>query len=150
VNDHEQVDAQEWEINVLCAQNIPKISKKTGGERTNPRVRLTVYDGGSVVPQAYATKVIKRNGFNPIWIDNEESFRFSVNDSSVAIVLFSVWDCDQKTGKEDFLGAAAVPVSCMRQGYRSVALFDANHMRGGDIAYASLFVKATRKSSGEI
>ena len=56
------------------------------------------------------------------------------------VVLFSVWDFDELV-TEDFIAAAAIPLSCMREGYRSVPLFDPNHMRCGAHAFTSLFIR---------
>ena len=50
---------------------------------------------------------------------------------AVSPLTFHVVSLDADEGKEDFIAAAAIPISCMRQGYRSIPLFDANHMRCG-------------------
>ena len=65
---------------------------------------------------------------------------------SAAIVLFSLWDFGEDSShenSEDFIAAAAVPISCLQEGYRSIALFDSNHMRCGSHAYSCLLTKET-------
>jgi phosphatidylinositol phospholipase C gamma-1 len=91
----------------------------------------------------YKTKPAKPNGLNPVWESNE-SYVFNVSNPSTAIVTFSVWDkLDDRS--EIFLAGAAYPVSCLREGYRSIALFNSAHARTGEYAYASLLVKASKR-----
>jgi hypothetical protein len=68
-----------------------------------------------------------------------------VNDPSTAVILFSLWDVDELDAGEDFIAAAAIPISCMRQGYRSIPLFDANHMRCGAHGNTMLLVRIDAK-----
>ena len=111
----------------------------------NPRVRVTLYDGGQNVPPiVHVTDTLKKNGLNPVW-DEKRGSNFEVNDASTAIVLFSLWDVDELNVEEDFIAAAAIPISCMRQGYRSIPLFDANHMRCGSHASTMLLARIDAK-----
>lgn len=129
---------QTWSIKVLSGFNLPKPRKKALMGPVNPRVRVTLYDGGNSVPIVHLTETVRTNGFNPIW-DEKEGATFNVLQPGSAIVLFSLWDWEE--GSEDFIAAAAMPVSCMRTGYRSVPLFDSNHMRCGAHGYSSLFIQ---------
>lgn len=134
-----------WNIKILSGYNLPKPRKKALSGNINPRVRLTLYDGGeNAPPVVHTTQTLQKNGLNPIW-DETDGGSFKVRDPSTAIFLFSLWDMDDVTGDEDFIAAAAIPVSCMRQGYRSVPLFDANHMRCGSHGYTMLMARVDAK-----
>jgi hypothetical protein len=77
---------------------------------------------------------------SPIW-NFEDSFHFDVKNSSVAVMQFTVWDKQNSLTKDDeFIASASVPISCMRQGIRSVQLFDENMTRSGAFDFASLLV----------
>ena len=132
---------QVWSIKILSGQNFPQPRKKILRGNINPRVRVTLYDGGLSPPIVHLTESVKMNGLSPIWAETKGA-KFHVKDPSTAILLFSLWDWETNQS-EDFIAAASIPVSCMRQGYRSVPLFDSNHMRCGSYAFASLLVQVT-------
>lgn len=128
-----------WAFKVLSASNLPRPKGKEVSGSISPRVRITLYDGGPTVPQVHLTDIVKRNGYNPVW-DEKKGVTFKdIAHPESAIILFSVWDSDE-SGTEDFLAAAAIPLDSMRSGYRSVSLFDANHMKCGAHSFASLFI----------
>jgi len=135
-----------WNVKILSGHNLPKPRKKALVGTINARVRVTLYDGGSnAAPTVHVTDTLTKNGLNPIW-DETEGSTFHVKDPSTAILLFSLWDWDDEVQDEDFIAAAAVPISCMRQGYRSVPMFDANHMRCGSHAFTTLLVRIDAKN----
>lgn len=128
-----------WQFKIMSGYNLPKTRKKAFAGCVNPRVRITLYDGGATDQVVYISETVKKNGLNPIW-DEEKGTTFeNIKDPDSAIIMFSVWDFNGD-GAEDFIAAGAVPLSCMRQGYRSVPLFDVNHMRCGAHAFTSLFI----------
>lgn len=128
-----------WTFKVLSASNLPKSKGKELSGSISPRVRVTLYDGGSKVPQVHLTEVVKRNGYNPVWSEGKGVTFNDIAYPESAVVLFSVWNSEEN-GAEDFIAAAAIPLDSMRLGYRSISLFDANHMKCGDHAFASLLV----------
>ncbi len=135
-----------WNIKILSGYNLPKPRKKAMSGSINPRVRVTLYDGGSHSPPVvHVTETLNKNGLNPIW-DEVDGASFKVKDPSTAVILFSLWDAgNSHGGDEDFIAAAAIPVSCMRQGYRSIPLFDANNFRCGSHAFTMLFARIDAK-----
>ena len=82
------------------------------------------------------------NGLNPVW-DEKNGFEFVVSRPWVAMLSISVYDKPEH-GIDDFVAGAAIPVSQLRQGYRSVALFDSTHSRTGPFAFASLLVNCQK------
>ena len=144
---------QQWKISLLCGSCLPKADSSmlrknvsvgaSSAALVDPFVRVTLFEGDSGgATIIHSTIPAKNNGLNPIWDREEDTFKVTVSKPSVAIVLFSVWDA--KT--QDFIAGAALPLSCFREGYRSVALFDSMHTRCGPYAFASLFIKAQKLS----
>ena len=124
--------SEKWSITILSGYNIPKTRRNVG-----PRVQVSVYSGKGK-PASWKTPH-GSNPIYPVW-KSDNKFSFTVPVPALAVVALSVWDESAGT----LLGAAAVPVHCIRQGYRSVSLFDRGHARTGPLCYASLFVKASK------
>ncbi len=62
------------------------------------------------------TKIIKNNGFNPIW---NESISFETDDEEVNMILFKVFDDDGT-----LLCWNAISVDCLLEGIRVVEMKD--------------------------
>ena len=135
--------AEQWTINVLCGAYLPSPPWKKSGVNINPYVKISVYDYGRNSIH-HRTEVAKSNGLNPVWDDKD--FEFICYTPSMSMLLFSVWDKGE-TNNGGFIGASAMPISCIREGYRSVPLFDRNNTRSGPHAFSSLLVLA-QKSTG--
>jgi phosphatidylinositol phospholipase C delta len=73
------------------------------------------------------------NGFAPLFHDKGKDFVVETPD--VAMLMFQAMDTDL-----GLLGMAAIPVSCLRRGYRSVQLYDKDCTREGAHAFATLLV----------
>lgn len=73
------------------------------------------------------------NGFAPIFYDKGKDFVVETPD--VAILLFQVTDTEFGV-----VGMSAIPVSCLRRGYRSVQLYNKDGTRHGPYAFATLLV----------
>jgi len=129
-----------WSFTVLGAFNLPKVGRKT----IRPCVRVSLYAGSTTETRIlYKTRPAGPNGLNPVWQASND-YTFDIRNPSIAMVSFSIWDKqDDKT--EVFVAGAAMPVSSMREGYRSVALFDGAHSRSGPLLYSSLLVKAHKR-----
>jgi hypothetical protein len=139
-----QEEGQRWKFSVLSGFKLPKPSGRRKVSVVNPFVRVSLYEGSSTAKRImYNTKRVKHNGLNPIWKE-DEVFDFTITNPSVAMLVFSVWD-KTDDGKEDFIAASSLPVSCIREGYRSVALFDAKHTRSGPHAFSTLLIKASKR-----
>lgn len=131
---------QTWYFTVLSAYNLPRIGRKI----IRPCVRVSLYAGSTTETRIlYKTRPANQNGLNPFWEGNN-AYTFEVENPSIAMVSFSVWDKhDDKA--EVFVAGAALPVSCLREGYRSVVLFDGFHSRPGPLQHSSLLVKAIKR-----
>ena len=63
------------------------------------------------------TKMVPNNGFNPIFGEN---FTFEVYCPEIAILVFQVFDQDNLSNEK--IGSYAIPVDCLRPGFRVVPL----------------------------
>lgn len=63
------------------------------------------------------TPVVKNNGFNPQFGD---VFTFNIYCPEIAVLVFQVWDQDNVSNEK--IGSYAVPIDCIRTGYRVVPL----------------------------
>lgn len=137
-----------WKIQVLCGSCIPSPESKleaTTITHINPFVKINVYGGDLEQRKGeHKTKVVEKNGLNPVF-DDKAGFVFKATNPSLAILTFTVWD-RADNGTDELIGGSAMPVACVREGYRSVPLFDKQHTRAGPYAYASLLVKAQKIS----
>lgn len=123
------------EVKILNGSCLPKPGGLSTGECIDPSVKISLFDchDGKEVESCQCTNNVIKNGFSPIW-NFEDSFHFDVKNSHVAVMQWTVWD------KSHFIASASVPISCMRQGIRSVQLFDQNMTRSGAFDFASLLV----------
>jgi phosphatidylinositol phospholipase C delta len=136
-------------VQVLSGYCIPKSeecnspgSQVSQKRSISPFVKVTIYDGSPATflkPPTHSTSVIKGNGLNPVWNDKEKSF--ACLNPSVGMLLIAVYDHCEVSKSDLFIGASAIPVSCLREGYRSVSLYDSNNMRSGAMRFASLLIK---------
>ena len=76
-----------------------------------------------------------KNFFSPIFEDKGK--KFVVETPDVAMLVFRV---EQNTDEGKEISTTAIPVSCLRKGYRSVQLYDADNTRLGRFASATLLV----------
>ena len=143
---------RELSIQILSGFGLPKSAEKSSTSTISPFVRVTMYDGspGALLPSpVFKTNVVEGNGLNPVW-NTKTSSSFSCLNPSVAMILIGVYDHCSVTKTDYFIGASAIPVSCIREGYRSVVLFDSNNTRSGAMKYASLFIRVTSKATSDI
>ena len=130
-------------VRILSGFCLPKSTEKKSSSAMNPFVRVMLYDGSPSTPlpsPTFNTHVVEGNGLNPVW-DGQDAANFSCLNPSVGMLLFAVYDHCNDSKTDLFIGASAVPVSCIREGYRCVPLFDADNARNGAKKYATLFVK---------
>jgi phosphatidylinositol phospholipase C delta len=131
-------------IRVLSGSCLPKPEGAKTGETIDPYVTITIHDvkkgeGGmpSYVSSTHSTAVIQDNGFCPVW--NEKKFKeFTVSSPADAMVQFSLRESD--VALDDKVGEAAIPINCLRKGYRSIQLYDLNNTRTGPFSFATLLV----------
>lgn len=120
-------------IRLVSAWQLPKESGTPKGEVIDPYVKIKMY-GITEDTKRYRSKVIQNNGFNPHW---DEKVSFDLTRADLAEVLFEIYDQD-KLSKDDFIGFAAIPISSLKPGYRSVNLYDKH---ANPLPEASLFVQ---------
>lgn len=138
------VSPQSISIRVLSGSCLPKPMGAKRGETIDPYVVVTVHDvkekaDGSLmyVSSSHTTSTVQDNGFCPKWNETKAT-EFVVHSPEVAVIHFSL--IEEDIGLDDKVGDAAIPVSCLRKGYRSIQLFDRNATRSGPFAYASVLV----------
>lgn len=122
-------------VHVISAQQLPKPQAAQGGEIIDPYVVLTL-TGAPGDEVSYKTATVNDNGFNPVF---NEVFAFNIRNPDIAVLNFVVWDED--IGSSDFVGFSSLPVSCMRAGVRSMAMFDQNGAREREFTFACLCVR---------
>lgn len=132
-------------IKILCGSCLPKPYGESVGEVIDPYVVVRVHDvENSVDPKRSSsssgqasnwlvtterkTSSVRDNGFYPQWTDAEE-FDFSVAHAEVAMLEFIVMDRDQGF-VDDCMCKSAIPVSCLRQGLRSVQFYNQGSQHG--------------------
>lgn len=140
-------------VRVLSGCCLPKVKVDGNGEIINPYVSVSVYDipfnGGKELISYGHTQTVSRNGYNPIWAQ-EGYFKFYVVNPDVAMLQFSLWDKDV-TSSDRLVASSSIPINCVREGYRSVHLFDEHYKRNGVLECSSLLVEVKlRKSTQEV
>jgi len=124
-------------LTVISAFQLPKVAGKEAtqkGEVIDPYVKVKIRGVPADETKSQKTKVVKNNGFNPHW--NAE-FKFPLTCPDLAILYFNVVDADV-ISSDDFIGQYAIPINCIREGFRAVPLKDA---RGNVYEKATLFVQ---------
>jgi phosphatidylinositol phospholipase C, delta len=140
-------------IRILSGSCIPKADGANQGENVDPYVKIITHDviSNSEGQEVYTsdserTGVVDNNGFHPIW--NEQKYHeFNVFSPYVAMIQFAVWESnkfamwDSTTVLDNLIAVAAIPIACLRQGYRSILLRDKNGTRTGAYGCATLLVE---------
>ena len=128
-------------VRVLSGNCLPKPKGDKDGETVDPYVTVVLHDVNQAeeyVSTSHTTACVNDNGFCPVW--NDPGKTFTVHTPDVATLVFNVVD-DDVVG-DDKIAAAAIPISCLRQGYRSVQLYDYHsNTRHGPFQYATLLVE---------
>ncbi|XP_017120555.1 1-phosphatidylinositol 4,5-bisphosphate phosphodiesterase gamma-1 [Drosophila elegans] len=88
-----------------------------GGKSNNPQIVVEIVGASYDTGVKYRTKV-NENGFNPVW---NETCEFVVRNPQFAILRFEVQDEDM-FAETHFIAQACYPLTCIRQGYRSVIM----------------------------
>lgn len=109
----------ELTVTVISARCIPKPAGSSKGEIVDPFVVLQLHGAAQDASEEVKTATVQNNGFNPVW---NSQFSFPIHFPEVAFLSFTVYDEDAL--KTNFIARSAVPVHCIRQGYRAVALLD--------------------------
>jgi phosphatidylinositol phospholipase C delta len=127
----------------LSGSCLPKPHGAKTGEIIDPFVQVIVHDvitSSSGIPsytsQLHSTNIVKENGFCPVWDDVGKDF--NIHHPGIAMIQFVVKDAD--VALHDDIAYAAIPIKCLRSGYRSIQLYDRNNTLSGPYKFASLLV----------
>ncbi|XP_042209036.1 1-phosphatidylinositol 4,5-bisphosphate phosphodiesterase delta-4-like isoform X2 [Homarus americanus] len=116
-------------VTVLSGQHLPNSVKK--GDIVDPYVQVKVR-GHPLDKQKQRSKVVKNNGFNPVW---NETLELSIKVPQVSLVYFSLRD--ESLARDPVLGLCCIPFRSISTGYRFVHFTE---MGGKSLAPAALFV----------
>jgi Phosphatidylinositol-specific phospholipase C, X domain/Phosphatidylinositol-specific phospholipase C, Y domain len=120
-----------WTFSIMGAYNLPRLGRRVW----KPTVRLSLYTGDG---KAMTKSTPSAHFHEPYW-HQQNSFNFTVLTPTISMFLIVL--CDES---DYFVASAAIPADCLREGYRSVCLFNRDHARVGAMKHCTLFVKATR------
>ncbi len=126
-------------IRVLSGSCLPKPYGAKSGEFIDPYVQTTVHDirGTTYTTASHSTQTITDNGFCPVW-NEKEAKSFDIYNPEIAMVQFGLREADIALSEN--VGYAAIPVHCLRSGYRSIQLYDKSNTRTGPFSFASLLI----------
>ncbi|XP_050703506.1 1-phosphatidylinositol 4,5-bisphosphate phosphodiesterase delta-4-like isoform X2 [Eriocheir sinensis] len=117
-------------VMVLSGQHLPDSAKK--GDIVDPYVQLKVR-GHPLDHQKQRTKVVKNNGFNPVW---KETLEVTIRVPEVSLLYFTVRD-ESSLAADPVLALCCIPFASLGTGYRHVHLTD---ITGRSLAPSALFV----------
>ncbi|KAL7580239.1 hypothetical protein ACA910_012978 [Epithemia clementina (nom. ined.)] len=140
---------QRWSVKILGAYHLPKHystgNRRQSGLSMRPIVRLTLFSGeAGALPFTFESRESHKQGTDPVLFTEDNICTFDVGNQWIAMASFTVWDKSIGDGKLQYIAGAAIPVSCFREGYRSISLFDAHHSRTGPYKFASILVYVSR------
>ncbi|KAL7550595.1 hypothetical protein ACHAWF_013813, partial [Thalassiosira exigua] len=142
------------QIKILSGSALPKPYGESVGEVIDPYVVIRLHDVGKrgsaikrttssqddwIEPQERKTSSVRDNGFGPQW-RNAEWLSFEVTNADVAMLEFLVMDNDHGF-IDDLMCKSAVPVSSLRQGYRSVQFYDQISQQHGPFGFAKILLE---------
>lgn len=132
-------------VRVLCASCLPKPNGARQGEKIDPYVQVEMHDirvrkrKEEIHTTSYCTHPVRDNGYSPVWKD--EGHEFLVHHADVAMVVFKVIDQENVIGVDEQISCAAIPVTSLRQGFRSVQLYHFDNHQIGPYKMATLLIQ---------
>jgi phosphatidylinositol phospholipase C, delta len=121
-------------INVISGNSLPKPNGSSKGEIIDPYIEIII-NGHETDRAKHNSSTVDNNGFNPIW---NEVFKYDIVRPDVAMLTLRCMDSDLDF--DDFIASTSIPVTCLRNGFRTVQLYNQFGQKGGDFQFASLFV----------
>lgn len=141
----QKLEKKTVKIHILSARCLPKPKGAKEGELIDPYVQIDLHDiriadtkTEEHVEKSFKTSTVDNNGFNPVWKKGTTA-TFEIHHPDVAMIHFRIVDDD--LAFDDKIASSAIPVSCLRKGYRSVQLYDSKNTRTGPFRSSTLFVK---------
>ena len=92
--------------------------------QVKPYVEVRMTSGYDPDCNAFRTKEVKDNSYDPIF---NESFSFNIAFHKLAVLSLTVYD--QKTIQNQRIGYFALPLTCIRSGYRIMPLYSSPNKR---------------------
>lgn len=103
-------------VTVIAGLSLPR-SETTADDKQDMNPFVVVHVDAEASDEKKRTNTIKANGFNPYW---NEKFEFVFSNIESAMLSVSVLD-EQPSGERE-VGGAAIPLECVRLGYRAVPI----------------------------
>lgn len=130
-------------IRILSGSCLPKPKGERTGEHIDPMIFVNLHDvkltkrgKEQYYTEKHVTKRADNNGYAPVFADKGQGF--TVHNPDVAMFVFQVRDAD--IGADDQIACAAIPISCLRKGFRSIQLYNMHNNRSGPFHCATLLV----------
>eukprot|EP00092_Neocalanus_flemingeri_P024885 GFUD01026985.1.p1 GENE.GFUD01026985.1~~GFUD01026985.1.p1 ORF type:complete len:650 (+),score=151.93 GFUD01026985.1:38-1951(+) len=121
-------------LKLISGQHLPNASDRQAGDIIEPYVKIRIHGHQSDMAE-WQSKVVPKNGFNPIW---QEVAQFNVAVPELAIVEFKVKSKAKNVGgQDDHLGSFTIAIPMMRRGYRNITL---QNYDGKRLTPANLFI----------
>ncbi|KAI8893423.1 PLC-like phosphodiesterase [Globomyces pollinis-pini] len=123
-------------VSVISAYRLPKYHGDKTGKVVDPYLNVILSCPSTNQPNGTSQEVfsgshITSNGFNPSWLDLKKHkphqnpvwvFKTDITQPDLSILQFCIVDRDLLV--DGLLAAAAIPVDCLKTGYRIVSLVD--------------------------
>lgn len=132
-------------VKIICGSFLPSVSSnRSWNQAIRPYVEMSVCDidsqSGKLINETVRTDVVEGNTLNPAWGKNPTR-TYAILSPDVSMLQFAVKYRDSVRAKSDnVIAAASIPVSCIRNGYRSIQLRDVHNAKQGAFDVASLLV----------
>ena len=124
-------------ITLLGAYRLPKLDKDT---ISNPYLYLKVI-GCKADEKEFRSSVVEENGYCPQW---DEDFEFTLEQKELDILCLKIYE--KGAMKDTILGQAAIPLPCVRNGYRNIVLRDESGLRIA--SHPTLFLRISQEVCG--
>lgn len=123
-------------IDILSAQQLPV--PKQLNDSMNPYIEFEVYGYDSMISKddINRTKIVRGNGFNPIWEESFEREVISENPSLIFVRLLV--KCQTSNDDSVLTGVCVLRLSSLKRGYRHLTIYD---LQGEEFIFSKLFVK---------
>mmetsp|Transcript_25339 Transcript_25339/g.51967 ORF Transcript_25339/g.51967 Transcript_25339/m.51967 type:complete len:662 (-) Transcript_25339:139-2124(-) len=138
-------------LKVVRGSCLPKPNGLLTGDCTKPYVKVTVFDvrngNKEILPKSQQTEPAL-SGFYPVWQSDE--FVFKIENYETAMVQMNVYNKNTTAAtvlREEPIASSSIPIRCLRQGLRSVKLFDNSNTRTGAFNFASLLIDVKKKKA---
>eukprot|EP00949_MAST-11_sp_MAST-11-sp1_P004218 g4218.t1 len=117
----QQAPPMQLKIRIYSGHYIPKPGNMESGEIVDPYVLVKVSGAACGTGSSERrTSAVKDNGFDPAW---DEEFTFDIlQDWDLGMLSFEVYDSSMMSVADEVLVQFALPLTCVRAGYRVVPL----------------------------